>query len=80
MKKRILNTDDNDAINPIAGVRNAAGGADYKDSVEATGTAVATETEEDEKGQDNDDVLKDDKPYPGEIAFPGEQENSDEMA
>jgi hypothetical protein len=76
MKKKILNTDDNDALNSTADVRNAGAGADYKDSVDAAETTV----EAADANEEQLDELKEDKPLPDEIAFPAAQEDSDEMA
>ena len=76
MKKKILNTDDNDTLNPMADVRNYGAGAEtgvHPEETEVPGTG------EEENDKDSE-LLPEDKPYPGEIANPEEQEDADEMA
>jgi len=60
MKKKIVNTDDNDKLNPMADVRNYGAGAE---------DGVLEDHEQDGPG-DEQDELKEDQPLPDEIAFP----------
>ena len=82
MKKKILNTDDNDTLNPMADVRNYGAGAETGVHLEETETAADNDDDDNDSPEEtaNDDLLKVDKPLPGEIANPEEQEDADEMA
>jgi len=73
MDPKILNTDDNDKLNPMAGVRNYGAGTEDGDTQEGSG---------DEKKEVEKQVIPEDEEpvLPDEIAFPEEQEEADEMA
>lgn len=73
-KKKIVNTDDNDVLNPMADVRNY--GAGTEDGIKPE--PVEEDTSTDKDGIDNDDVVQD-KPFPDELVNPEEQQDDDEM-
>jgi len=72
MKKKILNTDDNNKLNPMADVRNY--GAGTEDGI------PSHIQKSDVKGDDSHgEFEEDDEPFlPDEIAFPEEQDEEDE--
>ncbi len=72
MDPKILNTDDNDKLNPMAGVRNY--GAGTEDDKQEGLSDDKNEVEEQVIPEDEEPIL------PDEIAFPEEQEEADKMA
>jgi hypothetical protein len=70
-KKKIVNTDDSDVLNPMEG-----------NNVTFTGDGIKPEpgndAPADDKEPDTDGVVQD-KPFPDELIDPEEQEDKDEM-
>lgn len=76
MDPKILNTDDNDKLNPMAGVRNYGAGSEDGD-----GVAAEAEAGEDNQKAGDQPVPEAEEPVlPDEIANPEEQDERDEMA
>ena len=73
MKKKVLNIDDNDTLNPMADVRNYGAGTEEGMHMDELNAPV--DDDEDERDADPDHAS-----LPDEIALPEELEEVDEMA